>query len=297
MRQIISQMLSDKTISYYGRMLLIAAEVVLISFLGYALVHYLPGEVGRYISVDVLYCLPIIQTARLAATHRLVRHSDTQVSTVVAVVVALAWSGTEAAIIWPDFPLNAFALNVFTRSVMFAVLGNTILTLLHKSEYAHKDMLTGLANRVELLERLESEQLRSERSGSPYSLVYIDIDQFKTLNDRHGHHVGDEALKMLADILRASSRKSDIAARLGGDEFVLLLPDTDEQGCDILIERIENFSEHVFDGRFEHLSLSIGKATKVGKTQMVDWIIQLADENMYEAKKLKRQTMHSASDQ
>jgi diguanylate cyclase (GGDEF)-like protein len=188
-------------------------------------------------------------------------------------------------------------LNVFTRSVMFTVLGNTILTLLHKSEYAHKDMLTGLANRVELLERLEAEQLRSERSGSPYSLVYIDIDQFKSLNDSHGHHVGDEALKMLADILRASSRKSDIAARLGGDEFVLLLPDTDEQGCDILIERIEHFAKHVFDGRFAQLSLSIGKATKVGKTQMVDWIIQLADENMYEAKKLKRQTMHSASDQ
>jgi len=289
--------MSDKAISYYGRMLLVAAEVLLISFLGFALVKYLPDEVGRYISVDVLYCLPIIQTARFAATHRLVRHSDTQVSTVVAFVVALVWSGTEAAIIWPDFPLNAFALNVFTRSVMFTVLGNTILTLLHKSEYAHKDMLTGLANRVELLERLEAEQLRSERSGSPYSLLYIDIDQFKSLNDSHGHHVGDEALKMLADVLRASSRKSDIAARLGGDEFVLLLPDTDEQGCDILIERIEHFSKHVFDGRFAQLSLSIGRATKIGKTQMVDWIIQLADENMYEAKKLKRQTVNCASDQ
>lgn len=126
--------------------------------------------------------------------------------------------------------------------------------------------------------------------------MYIDIDQFKSLNDSHGHHVGDEALKMLADILRASSRKSDIAARLGGDEFVLLLPDTDEQGCDILIERIEYFSKHVFDGRFAQLSLSIGRATKIGKTQMVDWIIRLADENMYEAKKLKRQTMRCASD-
>lgn len=77
-------------------------------------------------------------------------------------------------------------------------------------------MLTGLANRLELLERLEIEQVRSERSGSPYSLLYIDIDQFKCLNDSHGHHVGDEALKLIADILRASSRAVDVAARIGG---------------------------------------------------------------------------------
>ena len=287
-------MAGQKT-SYYARIFLIAIEVFLISFLGYAAGEYLPGELGNYISLNVLYCLPIIQTARLAAIHDAVRHSDTQTSTFVGIALALAWSATEAAIIWPTFPLTAFLLNAFTRSVAFTVLGRVMLKLWRKSEYAHKDLLTGLANRVELLERLEIEQVRSERSGSPYSVLYIDIDRFKSLNDSQGHHVGDEALKIVADILKESSRGTDVAARVGGDEFVLLLPDTDQPSCDILIKRIEDFSKHAFDGRSWQISVSIGQATKTGKTKKVDWVVELADQNMYEAKRFKQQMMNGAS--
>ncbi len=283
--------------SYYARILLIGIEVFLISFLSYAAGEYLPGEMGNYISLDVLYCLPIIQTARLAAIHDAVRHSDTQTSTFVGIAVALAWSATEAAIIWPTFPVAAFLLNAFTRSVAFTVLGRVVLKLWRKSEYAHKDMLTGLANRVELLERLAIEQVRSERSGSPYSVLYLDIDQFKSLNDSYGHHVGDDALKIVADICRESSREVDVVARVGGDEFILLLPDTDKHACDVLIKRIEDSSTQAFAERSWQISLSIGQATKVGKTKKADWVIQLADQNMYEAKRLKRQTMNGAGRQ
>ena len=169
-----------------------------------------------------------------------------------------------------------------------------MLKLWRKSEYAHKDLLTGLANRVELLERLEIEQVRSERSGSAYSVLYIDIDRFKSLNDSQGHHVGDEALKIVADILKESSRATDVAARVGGDEFVLLLPDTDQPSCDVLIKRIEDFSRQAFDGRSWQISVSIGQATKTGKTKKVDWVVELADQNMYEAKRLKQQMMNGA---
>ena len=290
-------MMAGQKTSYYARILLIAMEVFIISFLGYVAGEYLPGDLGNYISLDVLYCLPIIQTARLAAIHDAVRQSDTKTSTFVGIAVALAWSTTEAAIIWPSFPLGAFLLNAFTRSVVFTVLGRVVLKLWRKSEYAHKDMLTGLANRLELLERLAIEQVRSERSGSPYSLLYLDVDRFKSLNDSYGHHVGDEALKIVAVILRESSRESDVAARVGGDEFVLLLPDTDEQSCDVLIKRIEDSSMQAFAGRSWQISLSIGQATKVGRTKKVDWVIQLADQNMYEAKKLKQQMMNGAGGQ
>jgi diguanylate cyclase (GGDEF)-like protein len=289
-------MAGQKT-SYYARIFLIITEVFLIGFLGYAAREYLPGEMGNYISLDVLYCLPIIQTARLAAIHDAVRHSDTQTSTFVGITVALAWSATEAAIIWPTFPVTAFLLNTFTRSVAFTVLGRVMLKLWRKSEYAHRDMLTGLANRVELLERLEIEQVRSERSGSPYSVLYLDIDRFKSLNDSHGHHVGDDALKTVADICRESSREVDVVARVGGDEFILLLPDTDEHACDVLIKRINDSSTQAFADRSWQISLSIGQATKVGKTKKADWVIQLADQNMYEAKRLKQQTMNGAGGQ
>lgn len=286
-------MLRQKT-SYYGRVLLIVAEVFLISFLDYALIIYLPTELGRYISLDALFCLPIIQTARLASI-RANRRYDTQTSTFVGIALALVWSATEVAITWPDFPLTAFGLNTFTRSVVFTVIGRVLIKLWREREYARKDMLTGLANRVELLDRLETEQGRSERSGRPYSVLFIDIDHFKALNDTNGHQVGDEALKILAFILRKSSRKVDVAARLGGDEFVLLLPDTDERACDIIIKRIEISTKQAFERRFWPISISIGRTTNIGKTQEVDWVIRLADENMYEAKKTKQQMKQNAT--
>ncbi len=275
-----------QNISYYGRVLLIAGEVFFISFSGYALGHYLPIELGRYISLDVLYCLPIIQTARLAAI-RTTRRYDTQTSTIVGISLAIVWSATEAAITWPDFPITAFGLNTLSRSVVFTVIGRVMIKLWREREYARKDILTGLASRLELLERLQAEQSRSERSGSPYSLLYIDIDQFKKMNDTHGHHVGDEVLIVLAGILRASSRNVDVAARLGGDEFVLLLPDTDRHSCDILIKRIESSAKNAFEERLWPISISIGRTTQIGKTQEMEWVIGLADKDMYEAKRMK----------
>jgi diguanylate cyclase (GGDEF)-like protein len=279
--------MAKSNIYFYLRILVIAVEVLLISLAGYALGRYVPSEWGKYISVDVLYCLPIIQAARFAAI-RAARRYDTQTSTIVGVALALAWSGTEVAITWPDFPLIAFALNVFTRSVAFTVIGRVLIKLWREREYARKDVLTGLATRLELLERLRIEQGRSERSGRPYSLLFIDIDQFKAMNDTYGHQTGDEVLKVLADILRTSSRKVDIAARLGGDEFVLLLPDTDNLSCDTLINRIDSSSIQAFEERKWPISISIGRTTHLGKSNEVDHVIGLADRNMYETKKAKQ---------
>lgn len=283
-------------ISYYGHIALIVAEVFIISLLNYAVVSLFPIESSRYISLDVLFCLPVIETAHLTSI-RANRRYDTNTPIFVGITLALIWSATEVAISWPYFPMMVFALNTFTRSVIFTVIGRVLIKLWREREYARKDMLTGLANRVELLDRLEIEQGHSERSGRPYSVLFIDIDLFKALNDTHGHQVGDDALKMLASILRNSSRKVDVAARLGGDEFVLLLPDTDEQACEVMIKRIEAATKQAFEEQFWQVSVSIGKSTKIGKTKDVDSVIHLADENMYEAKKAKKQMVQDATAQ
>ncbi len=284
--------MEQRNISYFGRILFIAFEVLLIGVLDYSIANAFPVEMARYVSLDVLYCLPIIQTARLTAIHTMRRY-DTQTSTFVGVAVALIWSASEAVISWPYFPLSAFVLNTFTRSVVFTVIGRVLIKLWRERKYAYLDALTGLANRLELLERLEAEQGRSERSGRPYSLLLIDIDQFKMLNDDFGHHVGDEALKVMADILRGSSRKMDVPARLGGDEFVLLLPETDKSSCDILIKRMETSTQQIFAERSWPISVSIGRTTNIGKNQDADMVLRLADESMYQAKKLKQQKLHN----
>jgi diguanylate cyclase (GGDEF)-like protein len=263
----------------FWRFLLVVVEVALITYLDYQLA-------GTYYSLDVFYCLPVIQAARLGAI-RTMRRTDTQTSTLVGVISAVAWSVAEAAIVWPTYPLAAFAMNIFTRSVTFTVLGRVVTKLWKEREYSRKDTLTNLANRLEFTERFETEQLRSERSGSPYSLLFIDIDQFKTLNDSLGHHVGDQALKAVSLILRNNSRNVDTVARIGGDEFVLLFPETDEYICGILLDRIKSVSEKKFKAEGWSISLSIGHVTVTGRTKTVEEALHEADENMYTMKRDK----------
>lgn len=276
-----------RKIPYYGRIVLIVAEVFIIVLLNYAVVSNFPIEFSRYISLDVLFCLPVIEMAHLTSI-RDNRRYNLKTPIFVGISLALVWSATEVAISWPNFPMIVFWLNTLTRSVIFSVVGRVLIGLWHEREYARKDMLTDLANRVEFLDRLEIEQGQSERSGRPYSVLFIDIDYFKALNDTHGHQVGDEALMLLASILRNSSRQIDVAARLGGDEFVLLLLDTDEQTCEVMIKRIEAATKQAFEAKNWKISVSIGKATKIGKTKDVGLVISLADESMYEVKKAKQ---------
>ena len=272
---------------FYSQILLILGEVVLIGFVGYAAGSYLPRELGRYISLDLLYCLPIIQTARFSAIHAS-RSYDTQTPIIIGISLAFVWSSIEAAVIWPDFPVIVYILNTFTRSVVLTVIGRVLIKLWRENEYSRKDTLTELANRLELLERLKVEQSRSERSRRPYSLLFMDIDRFKVMNDTHGHQIGDEVLKVLAKILMECSRKVDVAARLGGDEFALLLPDTDEKSCDMMLKRIEESTKKAFEARSWPISVSIGRTTHIGNSQEVDNVIGLADKNMYEVKRMKK---------
>jgi diguanylate cyclase (GGDEF)-like protein len=267
-----------KHTNLFGRFLLIVAEVVLIAYLEYQ-------EAQEYISLDVLYCLPVIQAARLGAIQAM-RRTDTNSPTIIAILIAIVWSMVEASIVWPHYPLKALALNIFTRSVTFTVIARVVTKLWQEREYGRRDMLTSLSNRVEFFEKFETEQMRSERSGRPYSLLFIDINQFKMLNDEHGHHVGDKALKELAEVLQDNSRRIDIVSRFGGDEFVVLFPETDEQSCEILANRIKLAAEEVFRKRgWQQISLSIGHVTETGKELSADEILRKADSKMYSAKR------------
>lgn len=265
-----------------GRVLgyfLVVSETVLVTFLEYQVAD-------TYYSIDALYCIPLIQAAHLGAI-RSKRGTDSQVTTITAIAIAFAWSLVEAAIIWPTFPLNAFVFNVFIRSVTFTVIGRIVTRLWKAKEYANKDQLTNLGNRHELFSRMEDEVIRSLRTGRPYSLLFIDIDRFKNLNDDYGHHVGDDALVKLANILRDCTRQVDTVTRFGGDEFVILLPDTEAHSCDLLVKRIKSTAESEFNKKNWSISLSIGKVTETGNNKTIDEILLVADKRMYEDKRAK----------
>jgi diguanylate cyclase (GGDEF)-like protein len=279
-------------ISHVVRAAIIAAEVFFIGLLDYSITDLIPADVGHYVSLDVLYCIPIIQTAHLTSLRKR-RKNDTYIPVVAGVAVALVWSGVEAALSWPYFPAIILVLNTFTRSLVFTIIGSLLIKLWQEKALARVDPLTGLANRAELLERLEIEQRRSERTRRPYSLLLLDIDNFKTMNDVYGHLGGDEALKVMAKILRSNSRSTDLAGRFGGDEFVMLLPDTDGTSCDSLIQRIEASAQLAFAEKSWPISLSVGHATLTGTEHEMEQAIQLADENMYAKKRTNKDLINA----
>jgi diguanylate cyclase (GGDEF)-like protein len=150
------------------------------------------------------------------------------------------------------------------------------------------DSLTGLANRRALDARLELELERSRRSGQPLSVLMVDIDHFKHINDRHGHAAGDAVLRRLAGILREEIRGIDLAARYGGEEFVLLLPATASAAAYAVAERIRQaVAREVFvvpDERTLRVQVSIGIACFPDDDPEGDHLLQRADEALYAAK-------------
>jgi len=110
--------------------------------------------------------------------------------------------------------------------------------------------LTGIANRRQCEDALAQEIARADRLNAPFTLVIADLDDFKPINDRHGHAVGDDVLREFASVLRLTLREADLAGRWGGEEFVLLLPGTDAEGGAQLAERVRTaLGERTFHGR------------------------------------------------
>jgi diguanylate cyclase len=155
------------------------------------------------------------------------------------------------------------------------------------SEQANRDPLTGLYNRRYLTTTMERELQRCQREGQPLSLLLIDLDHFKRINDTYGHTAGDETLRALAQLLNEEARASDVVCRYGGEEFLLLLPGMPQ---DTALQRAEHCRTRLQDmvlrfGEFEIRStLSIGVATYPGHGQSARELIHAADHALYRAK-------------
>jgi diguanylate cyclase (GGDEF)-like protein len=155
------------------------------------------------------------------------------------------------------------------------------------------DPLTGCLNRRGFDQALGREVARSSRAGSELTLLAIDLDHFKRLNDRCGHHAGDVILRELAELLRQSARAGDVVCRTGGEEFTLILPDTNADGgfhlASRLCDRIRN-RDFVINDRTVRITISVGVAAIVGGTidRQAQELRLRADQALYAAKRLGR---------
>jgi len=160
------------------------------------------------------------------------------------------------------------------------------------------DDLTQLYNSRYLSQVLRRETKRASRNGRPLSLLFIDLDGFKSINDSHGHLFGSRALVEAASVIRASARETDIVARFGGDEFALVLPDTGSDGAHFVGERIrEKIAAWSFlrgEGLSIALTVSVGVATLPDVAASAEQLIQAADKAMYAVKDHGKNGIHIA---
>ena len=195
--------------------------------------------------------------------------------------------------------------DVEARMTAASLAGQAVVALenarLHRivERQALVDGLTGLANRRQADETLAGELARAERMGGPVGLILADVDDFKAVNDRHGHPTGDMVLRDLAETLRETVREIDTAARWGGEEFAVILPGTDLEGAAQLAERLRvALSDREIlsaDGEPLHVTASFGAAASETTTTLAQ-LIDAADEALYRAKRAGKDRVYAGTE-
>jgi len=167
--------------------------------------------------------------------------------------------------------------------------------------YALTDPMTGLPNSRSLRSQFDKEVERSSRSGKRFQLIMMDLDGFKTVNDTHGHKLGDTMLKAVGGVINGQLREYDFLARYGGDEFVAIVPETDLGQIDSLHERImiavDGFQLSVDNSAIARVGISLGSASYPVDGETLDSLIEAADKAMYIAKEVNRRRLRRQSAQ
>ena len=208
------------------------------------------------------------------------------------IVFAVATTVFREAIAWVQMPADTPMLwRVMNGLAYLAVLGVAMagLQTLRRSQaqlarLVTQDSLTHVLNARAFADRLGQELDRNRRYPRPLALMYMDLDNFKVINDTHGHQTGDAVLRLVADAMRSSVRQADVVGRLGGDEFAVLMPETDAPLADAAAKRLVVGLRTVFKGT-PSVTASIGVVSCTVTDASTDDLLRRADQAMYDAKK------------
>jgi diguanylate cyclase (GGDEF)-like protein len=255
-------------------------QITVFALLLVAVVGICDGFTGYQVSFLLLYLIPVVIATWYASKE-------------VGITVALAAS---LAALWVDLGTWPFARHylivlwsVITRFGAFLLVA-TLLDMLRvrlelERQLARIDALTGSLNRHAFMEQLQYNLDLAAREKLPFTLAYIDVDDFKAINDTHGHHGGDRVLRIIASTLKEFSRRTDLVARLGGDEFAVLFPNTDQEGAKKIIAKAKDSFDAVFHGTRPMVTCSTGVVTFLSAPASAADAIKAADLLMYEVKK------------
>ncbi|MCM8812119.1 MAG: GGDEF domain-containing protein [Candidatus Omnitrophica bacterium] len=234
---------------------------------------------GPHFSFELLYLVPVTLVIWFAGRWA---------GTYIALAGAVTW--LTAAVLQKPPEISSFThlWNTVSRLLFFAVVAVFIPHLRtawqQEKELARTDFLTGVANKRCFMDMASLELERNTRYNRPFTFVYMDIDNFKFVNDRMGHNAGDTLLRAVAQTLKKKVRSIDLVARLGGDEFAVLLPETQSQAARIVVQRIQKDLIDLVEKNEWPVSFSFGVATFMRPPESVEEMIRKADALMYASK-------------
>ena len=249
---------------------LVFAGFILIGIIGS--IDYLTGYEFAF---SVFYVLPIFMVTWF---------TNQRFGLVISVASAIVWLvadvSTGQTYSSPFIPL----WNSFIRFAFFIIITILLSSLKSSLELAHTDHLTSAINSRYFYEIVQMEINRFQRNQRPFTVAYIDIDNFKAVNDQFGHIIGDQILITLVNSVSKVIRKSDFIARLGGDEFAVLFPETDQEAARIIFAKIQNSFVEAAQQKNWSITFSVGVLVCKVAPPTTDELIRKADELMYLAK-------------
>jgi diguanylate cyclase (GGDEF)-like protein len=253
--------------------------LVLLGLASFLLVTSIDWATGLGLSVSLLYGIPI-----LLLTWSLDRQAGISMAVISATAAflidfRLRYEASHPAVLYWNFLLE---LGLF--STMALVLAELKRALKHEKALALTDALTGAANRRAFYRQANIELERARRYGHPFTLLHMDLDNFKEVNDSFGHQVGDTLLCTVVETIQGHARAIDLLARLGGDEFALLLPETRSQSVRVVLEKIRGDLLDIMRENGWPVTFSIGAITFASPPGSVTEMVQMTDALMYSVK-------------
>lgn len=260
-----------------NKLFLVVAGYVLIGIIGF--IDYLTGSEFAF---SVFYVIPIYLITWV---------TQRRFGLVASLVSATIWFVADVSVTQAySFPLIPF-WNSLIRLAFFIIITFLLSSVKNSLELAHTDHLTSAINSRYFYDLVQMEMDRFQRNQRPFTVAYLDLDNFKVVNDKLGHLAGDQVLITLVSSIREFIRKSDLIARLGGDEFAVLFPETDQEAARIIFSKILSGFVDAMTQKNWSITFSVGILTCMVTPPSTDEVVRMADELMYAAKAAGKNTV------
>ncbi len=254
--------------------------IVLLGGVPIAIIGVLDYLTGAHLTLSAVYLIPVSLVAWAVGGR-------------IAILLSIVTASTSffAELMTPHMSESILVpiWNAVSRLIVFlfvvALFGHLRGSRVRAEEAAERDFLTGIANSRAFASIAGREIERSRRYGEPFTVAYLDLDNFKSINDRFGHSTGDRVLRRVAEALRANTRVTDMVARLGGDEFAILLSGTNPSDADYVLRLVWERMARAFHDADIVVTYSLGAVTFVTPPASLDAMLRAADDLMYRAKR------------